>query len=155
MALRGERMGGLQDFLLLAKLEDFDVETHKIVQKFHRAERHVLSAEIRANVAEIIFLVIRAAKEQLEARRWKRPPVRTLELLKQADTRLEYLKMQIRKAHSLKQTDDKTYERWAGMAREIGSLLGGWLKKVEPAEEAARKRQPQAQNSLLNLGTQA
>lgn len=139
----------LQDFTLLAKLEDFDIFTHKIYQKFQKSERHVLSASIRDNVQEIIFLVIEAAKTQLEERRKKRPPIKTLDILKRTDIRLEYLKMQIRKAHSLKQADTKTYEAWAGMARELGGLLGGWLKKVEPAAESCHPRQPQKQQQLF------
>ncbi len=145
----------LQDFTLLAKLEDFDVETHKIVQKFQKAERHVLSASIRGNVEQIIFLVIMGAKEQLEERRKKRPPVKTLEILKSTDIRLEYLKMQIRKAYKLRQIDEKTYEMWAGMARELGGLLGGWLKKVEPYADSTKGNQNQQQPSLLSFGAQA
>lgn len=139
----------LQDFTLLAKLEDFDLYTHKVCQKFQKSERHVLSASIRDNVQEITFLVIEAAKTQLEERRGKRPPVKTLDILKRTDIRLEYLKMQIRKAYSLKQTDTKTYEAWAGMARELGSLLGGWLKKAESAAEPSHPRQPQKQQQLF------
>ena len=37
----------LQDFTLLAKLEDFDLYTHNVCQKFQKSERHVLSASIR------------------------------------------------------------------------------------------------------------
>lgn len=143
----------LQDFTLLAKLEDFDLYTHNVCQKFQKSERHVLSASIRGNVEEIVFLVIDAAKTQLEERRKKRPPAKTLELLKRADVRLEYLKMQIRKAYRLKQTDEKTYETWAGMARELGGLLGGWLKKVEPYADAPANR-TQKQNTLFISGTQ-
>lgn len=139
----------LQDFTLLAKLEDFDIFTHQLCQKFQKSERHVLSASIRENVQEIIFLVIEAAKTQLEERRKKRPPVKTLDILKRTDIRLEYLKMQIRKAYALKQVDVKSYERWSGQARELGGLLGGWLKKVEPAAEAPSPRQPQRQQNLL------
>lgn len=139
----------LQDFTLLAKLEDFDVFTHKTCQKFQKSERHVLSASIRDNVQEIIFLVIEAAKVQLEERRRKRPLVKTLDILKRADIRLEYLKMQIRKAHTLKQIDTKTYEAWAGQARELGSLLGGWLKRVETAADPSFLRQSQRQQNLL------
>lgn len=139
----------LQDFTLLVKLEDFDVFSHRVCQKFQKAERHVLSASIRENIQQIIFLVIEAAKTQLEERRKKRPPVKTLDILKRTDIRLEYLKIQIRKAHSLKQVDTKTYERWVGQARELGSLLGGWLKKVEPIAESSHPRQSQTQKSLL------
>ncbi len=130
----------LQDFTLLAKLEDFDVYTHHVCQKFQKSERHVLSASIRDNVEGIICLVIEAAK---------RPPTKTLELLKRTDIRLEYLKMQIRKAYKLKQTDEKTYEAWAGMARELGGLLGGWIKKVEPYANVPTGNRTQKQNSFF------
>lgn len=134
----------LQDFTLLAKLEDFDLYSHKVCQKFSKSERHVLSASIRSNIQDIIFLVIEGAKTQLEERRKKRPPVKTLDILKRADIRLEYLKMQIRKAHALKQTDTKTYESWAGMARELGGLLGGWLKSVDAwLDQGAQRKQKQ------------
>ena len=63
----------LQDFTLLAKLEDFDLYTHNVCQKFQKSERQVLSASIRGNVEEIVCLVIEAAKVQLEERRKKRP----------------------------------------------------------------------------------
>lgn len=139
----------LQDFTLLAKLEDFDVETHKIVQRFQRSERHVLSAAVRENVEQIIFLVIRAAKTQLDERRKKLPCVKTLELLRQTDVRVEYLKMQIRKAYRLKQVDEKTYEMWAGLARECGGLLGGWLKNCSPAEMQRNEAKPLKQSTLL------
>lgn len=139
----------LQDFTLLAKLEDFDVYTHHVCQKFQKSERHVLSASIRDNVEGIICLVIEAAKTQLEERRTKRPPAKTLELLKRTDIRLEYLKMQIRKAYKLKQTDEKTYEAWAGMARELGGLLGGWIKKVEPYANVPTGNRTQKQNSFF------
>lgn len=134
----------LQDFTLLAKLEDFDLYSHKVCQNFSKSERHVLSASIRGNIQDIIYLVIEAAKTQLEERRRKRPPVKTLDILKRADIRLEYLKMQIRKAHSLKQTDTRTYEARAGMARELGGLLGGWLKSVDAwADQSGPRKQKQ------------
>ena len=139
----------LQDFTLLAKLEDFDLYTHNVCQKFQKSERHVLSASIRGNVEEIVCLVIEAAKVQLEERRKKRPPAKTLELLKRTDIRLEYLKMQIRKAYKLKQTDEKTYETWAGLARELGGLLGGWIKKVEPYADVSATSRTKKQNSLF------
>ena len=138
----------LQDFTLLAKLEDFDIFTHKVCQKFQKSERHVLSASIRDNIQQITFLVIEAAKTQLEERRRKRPPVRTLDILKRADIRLEYLKMQIRKAHNLKQTDTRTYEAWAGMARELGGLLGGWLKSVDAWADQGGPRKHKQQGLL-------
>lgn len=134
----------LSDFTLLAKLEDFDAYSHQICQKFQKSERHVLSASIRGNIEAIIFLALDAAKTQMEERRKKRPPQNTLELLKKADIRLEYLKMQIRKAHRLKQIDVKVYENWSGMARELGSILGGWIKSVDNAVSGQPKKPEQS-----------
>ena len=57
--------------------------------------------------------------------------------------------MQIRKAYKLRQIDEKTYEMWAGMARELGGLLGGWIKKVEPYADACASSRTQKQNSLF------
>lgn len=109
----------------------------------------MLSASIRRNAGEIVCLVIEATKVQLEERRKKRPPAKTLGLLKRMGIRLEYLEMQIRKAYKLKQTDEKTYETWAGLTRELGGLLGGWIKKVEPYTDAFATNRTQKQNSLF------
>ena len=59
----------LQNFTLLAKLEALDLEGHKICKRFEKSEKHVLSAEIRHTNANLLRLVIRAAKTQLEERR--------------------------------------------------------------------------------------
>jgi len=132
----------LQDFTLLAKLEALDIETHKIVKRFEKSEKHVLSAEIRHTVATLLRLVIRAAKTQLEERRKRRPLVKTLELLWQMDVELEYLKVQVRKSFALRLIDEGCYERWTRQILEVGGLLGGWLKTTQSNVEAAQAYAP-------------
>ncbi len=130
----------LEDFTLLAKVFDLDVETHKIVKKFERSERHVLSAEIRQTVALVEHLLIRAAKEQLEERRKRLPPERTRELQRQMDVELEYLKLQIRKSYELRLVNETCYGIWATRIAEVGRMLGAWIKQVEAAIEKATPR---------------
>ena len=123
----------LKDFTLLARLEALDLEGHKIVKRFEKSEKHVLSAEIRHTNAELLHLIIRAAKTQLEERRTRKPLLGTRELLWKADVELEYLRLQVRKSFALRLINEKTYEDWSRMIRECGGLLGAWLKKVNEA----------------------
>ena len=120
----------LNDFTLLAKMEALDLEGHKLCQKFNKAERHVLSAEIRHTNAVLLHGIIRAAKSQIHERRFRRPPVETLEWLLRVDVDLEYLKLQVRKAYNLRLINVSAYEQWIRMILEVGGLLGGWLKKL-------------------------
>jgi hypothetical protein len=140
----------LQNFTLLAKLEALDLEGHKIVKKFEKSEKHVLSAEIRHTNSELLHLIIRAAKTQLEERRTRHPLLATRELLWRADVELEYLKLQVRKSFALRLINEKTYEDWSRMIRECGSLLGAWIKKVnENVDKTGKPSEKQAQARLL------
>lgn len=139
----------LKNFTLLAKLEELDLQGHSIVKKFEKSERHVLSAEIRHTNATLLHLVIRAAKTQLEERRLRLPLVRTRELLWQADVELEYLKIQVRKAFSLKLINEKVYEQWTRSILACGGLLGGWLKKVNESALQAPAPAPRATQGKL------
>lgn len=130
----------LDDFTLLAKVLDLDVETHKIVKRFEKSERHVLSADIRHTVAEIEHRIIRAAKEQLEERRLRTAPERTKELLRRADVDLEYMKLQIRKAYALRLINEDCYGQWSARVLEVGRMLGAWIKQVDAAVDKARPR---------------
>lgn len=137
----------LQNFTLLAKLEALDIETHKIVKGFEKSERHVLSAEIRRTLADILHLVIRASKEQLEERRSHRPPLATKELLRQCDVEMEYFKCQIRKAYALRLINEERYGFWSRMVLEVGGMLGSWIKTVEGG--VPKKPAPPKTQSLL------
>ena len=132
----------LKDFTLLAKLEELDLEGHKIVKRFEKSEKHVLSAEIRHTNAELLHLIIRAAKTQLEERRARKPLLGTRELLWRADVELEYLRLQVRKSFALRLINEKTYEDWSRLIRDCGALLGAWLKKVGDGLAKAPENRP-------------
>ena len=144
----------LKDFALLAKMEALDLEGHKFCQKFNKAERHVLSAEIRHTNAVLLHGIIRAAKSQICERRLRRQPVETLEWLRRVDVDLEYLKLQVRKAYNLRLINVSAYEQWIRMILEVGGLLGGWLKKLNeatsrPSEKTGSHAPPVTQGRLF------
>lgn len=150
----------LKDFTLLAKLEALDLESHKIVKKFEKSERHVLSADIRHTTASLLRQTIFAAKTQQDEGKRKRPPVETKRLLSLLDTEIEFFKTQVRKAYALKLINEKTYEIWSRHIQECGGLLGGWIKGVDerigkfqeknpPAAERPKGAPPQARQGNL------
>lgn len=142
----------LKDFTLLAKLEALDLESHKFCQKFNKAERHVLSAEIRHTNATLLRLILRAAKTQLEERRTRRPLLGTRELIWQADVELEYLRLQVRKALALKLIAPSAYESWSRMIHECGGLLGAWLKKVNEFVPKTAEKSPASTGQAAGQG---
>lgn len=134
----------LKDFVLLAKLEALDLESHKIVKKFEKSERHVLSADIRHTTASLLRQTIFAVKTQQDEGKKKRPPVETKRLLGVLDTELEYFKTQVRKAYALRLINEKTYEIWSRQIQECGGLLGGWIKGVDDRIGRFQERSPSA-----------
>lgn len=140
----------LKDFVLLAKLEALDLESHKIVKKFEKSERHVLSADIRHTTATLLKQTIFAVKTQQDEGRKKRPPVETKRLLSGLDTELEYFKTQVRKAYALKLINEKTYEIWSRQIQECGGLLGGWIKGVDERIAKFQERNPTAAPKKAN-----
>lgn len=132
----------LNNFVLLAKLEALDLESHKIVKKFEKSERHVLSADIRHTTASLLKQTIFAAKMQQYEGKKKRPPVETRRLLSLLDTEIEFFKTQVRKSYALKLINEKTYEIWSRQIQECGGLLGGWIKGLDERIAKFQKASP-------------
>lgn len=121
-------------FELRAKIDELDMLSHRIVQKFPRHERHVLAAEIRTILGNIIRYEIRASQVQASETRRAIRPMQTLDILQRMDAEVGLLKRQIQKSVNLdylKSQSSKTHEVWAGLASEVGKLLGSWIKTVE------------------------
>lgn len=140
-------------FMLRAKIDELDMMTHRIAMKFPRHERHVLAAEVRAIMGNIIRYEVRASQMQgSESRRQVRPAA-TLDILQRLDAEVGLLKRQIHKAANLdylKSQGAKVQGEWSGLTAEVGKLLGAWLKTVEarvyPFQE---KNKAPAQQGLL------
>lgn len=111
-------MGNMSKMFVLTKMEELDAYAHKALIQFPKYERHVLCAEIRIGMAEVIKLTIRAGK-----RYYKKTTLQDL------DIQIEYMRSLIRKAHALEYINHQRYKVWSGHLNEIGAMVGSWIKK--------------------------
>ena len=109
----------MQNLTILAKLEELDAYTHRVLLQFPKYERHVLCATIRQTLANLIKLTIRCAKKYYKKNS-----------LQDIDVELEYLRSLVRKAYILKYINTHKYEVWSKHINEVGKMLGGWIKSV-------------------------
>jgi hypothetical protein len=113
------------ELLLKQKCETMIAYAYVALRQFPKHEKHVLGAEIRAALWQIVRLVIVCHK-----RYHKKTSL--LEL----DVEVELLRSLVRVAKDLGYLDFKKYEHWARLNDEIGRMLGGWVKGHEtPLDE--------------------
>jgi len=104
---------------ILAKLEELDAYSHQVLIQFPKYEKHVLAAEIRSTLAQLIKLTVRTAKKY-----YKKTTLQDL------DVEVEYLRNLVRKAHRLGHINDHRYKVWSTHINEVGRMIGGWLAKT-------------------------
>ena len=102
---------------LMARLEELATYSHTVLQQFPKLERHHLSADIRASLAQMLRLVVMG---------WKRHHKKTT--LAELDVEVEMLRVLVRRAFSLQYINAHRYEIWSRHTNEIGRMVGGWLK---------------------------
>jgi len=90
---------------------------HTALRQFPKAERHVLSAEIRRCMWSILRLIIVCNK------RYHKKTT-----LQELDSELDLLRSQVRLAMQMKYLDFRKYEHLAKLNDEIGRMIGGWIK---------------------------
>jgi hypothetical protein len=105
------------DLLLRKEIEEMILWAHRPLQQFPKSERHVLAAEIRSTMYELLKLVITA-----NHRYYKKTTMQDM------DVHLDLLRSQVRIAHQLQYLKFKDYECWARRLAGVGNLLGGWIK---------------------------
>jgi hypothetical protein len=108
----------LQKLKILAKMEELDAYSHQVVIQFPKYEKHVLAAEIRETLSQVIKLSVRTAK-----RYYKKTTLQDL------DIEVEYLRSLVRKCHRLKYINTKRYNIWSAHIDEVGRMVGGWINK--------------------------
>lgn len=95
-------------------------------QKFPKSQRFVLAQRINEAILNFHDLLIKAIKSGQKVR-----------LLYEADYELERLRLYLRLSKDLAIISFDQYEYASKKVVEIGSLLGGWLKKVQSNKAAA------------------
>jgi hypothetical protein len=109
----------LSKLKILAKLEELDAYSHQVLIQYPKHEKHVLAAEIRHTLAQLIKLTVRTAKKY-----YKKTTLQDL------DIEVEYLRSLVRKSHRLKYINDHRYKVWSLHIDEIGRMVGGWMAKI-------------------------
>ena len=109
------------DLLIRQKCEAMIEYGYVALRQFPAFERHVLAAEMRASMWGLLRLIVVCNK-----RHHKKTTLQEL------DAELDLLRCQVRMAKGLGYLDFKKYEHWAGLNDEVGRMLGGWLKSINP-----------------------
>lgn len=114
-----DRTPKVSDLLIRQKVEAMIEYAYIALRQFPKAERHVLSAEIRETVWGILRLVIVCNKKYYKKT-----------TLQELDAEIDLLRSQVRMAMIFKYLDFSKYEHWAMLNDEIGRMVGGWIKSM-------------------------
>jgi four helix bundle protein len=90
------------------------------LRQFPKSEKFTLASEIKALMAELLRLIIRANKKYHKKT-----------TLQDIDIELHTLKTYVRLSKDLGFLPFKQYENWAKKLDEIGRMLGGWIKSQQ------------------------
>jgi len=93
-----------------------------ITLQFPKSQRFVLALRLQDAALDTHELLIAAGKSQRGERR---------RLLREADVRLEQLRLHWRLGRTLGLVEPGRYEHGARLIDEVGRLLGGWIAAME------------------------
>lgn len=110
----------MEDLQILQKTYDMILYSQSPLNQFPKFEKHVLAAEIRKTMNNLLSLIITANKKYYKKT-----------TLQEIDVELEKLRTFVRLSKDLKYIDIKKYETWSRYLTEIGKMLGGWIKSFK------------------------
>lgn len=105
------------DLIVIQKAYDCYLYLHVALKHFPKAEKFVLSADIKNTFFEMLKLFLIANKAQYKKK-----------YLYEADVQLDLLRFRVKTAYDLKFLPPRKFEIISKMLSEIGRLLGGWIK---------------------------
>lgn len=117
---------GEQELLVISKTYDFVRWLSERIVRFPRGYRYVLGDRMERNQYDLLEILLRAKYSKSK-----------LELLREANMRLEVLRYQLRLANELQCLKLPSYAHAGKLVGEIGAMIGGWSKACQ-AREAAR-----------------
>lgn len=119
--------------LVAQKMEAVITYGYTALKDFPRAERHVLSQEIRLAMWAILRGLIQASKVSHPAAARHTPDPALGNLLRRLDGDIELLRRQLRLAMNLTFLPFNRYEVWLRQLNEVGAIVGSWRLKVPAA----------------------
>ena len=111
-----------QDLQIRLKTEEMMKYGYIAMRNFPKQEKHVLCAEIRRTMLNLLRLIIICNK-----RYHKKTTMQDL------DAELDLLRSQVRLSMELKYLSMRQYEIWARQVNEIGRMIGGWFNSIKSA----------------------
>lgn len=109
----------MEELKIKKKCEEMILYGYKAVGQFPKAERHVLSQEIRRTMWGMLRLLV------ICNRRYHKKTT-----MQDLDAELDLLRSQLRLATDLGFLPFNKYEVWSRHTDEIGRMIGGWLKSL-------------------------
>jgi len=104
------------DLQIRLKVEEMITWAYAPLRNFPKAEKHVLSAEIRQSMFRLLRLVI------IVNRRYHKKTT-----MQDLDSELDLLRSLVRLSRELGYLPFRQYEIWARHLAEVGRMVGGWL----------------------------
>lgn len=102
---------------IFQKAYDLTLVIYRATAKFNREYKYTLGAKLKETIIEFLDWVIRANSEK------NKTPA-----LKEADMRLERLRIYVRLGYDLEVVGIRKYEILCRQMDELGKMLGGWMK---------------------------
>lgn len=109
-----------EELLIVKKITDMMEYAYLALAQFPRSEKQAMVADIKRCIDRLLERAIEANKKYFKKN-----------TLQEMDVELAKLKKYIRLAYRLKFLPFKKYKNWTEMTKEIGRMLGGWIKSTK------------------------
>lgn len=110
----------MEDLKVKLKVERMTIYGYSALRQFPKSEKHVLAAEIRQCMYQLLRLVITTNR-----RYHKKTTVSEI------DVELDVLRSLVRMSHELGFLPFRKYQLWSEHLYEIGCMVGGWLRWIK------------------------
>lgn len=109
-----------EELLIVKKITDMMEYAYLALAQFPRSEKPAMGADIKRCMDRLLERAIEANKKYYKKN-----------TLQEMDVELAKLKKYIRLAYRLKFLPYKKYRNWTEKTKEIGRMLGGWIKSTK------------------------
>ena len=109
-----------EELLIVKKITDMMEYAYLALAQFPRSEKQAIVADIKRCMDRLLERAIEANKKYYKKN-----------TLQDMDVELAKLKKYIRLAYRLKFLPYKKYKNWTAKTKEIGRMLGGWIKSTK------------------------
>jgi len=110
----------VDDLKIRRKCEEMIAYGYVALRQFPKAERHVLSQEIRQTMWRVLRLII------ICNRRYHKKTT-----MQDLDGDLDLLRSQVRLSRELQYLPFRKYEVWSRHLDELGRMVGGWFRSLK------------------------